>query len=69
VLAFVAGATNAGVFLAVGTYTSHLTGVVSSLADHLVLGNLALAVVSIGALGAFFTGRHDDGMAGQLGAA
>ena len=56
VLAFVAGATNAGGFLAVGTYTSHMTGVVSSLADSLVLGELALAAASIGALAAFLLG-------------
>ena len=56
VLAFVAGAANAGGFLAVGTYTSHMTGVVSSLADHLVLGNLALAAASIGSLAAFLLG-------------
>lgn len=56
VLAFVAGAANAGGFLAVGTYTSHMTGVVSALADHLVLGELALAAASLGALGAFLLG-------------
>ena len=37
-LSFVAGATNAGGFLAVGQYTSHMTGVLSSVADSLVLG-------------------------------
>ena len=56
VLAFVAGAINAGGFLAVGTYTSHMTGVVSALADNLVLGNLALAAASLGALAAFLLG-------------
>lgn len=56
VLAFVAGATNAGGFLAVGTYTSHMTGVVSALADNLVLGHLALAAASLGALVAFLLG-------------
>lgn len=56
VLAFVAGAANAGGFLAVGTYTSHMTGVVSSLADNLVLGELALAAASLGALAAFLLG-------------
>lgn len=56
VLAFVAGATNAGGFLAVGTYTSHMTGVVSSLADNLVLGEVALAAASLGALAAFLLG-------------
>src|SRR5919109_1493583 len=38
VLAFVAGAINAGGFLAVQQYTSHMTGLVSSMADALVLG-------------------------------
>jgi len=56
VLAFVAGAINAGGFLAVGTYTSHMTGVVSALADNLVLGNLALAAASLAALAAFLLG-------------
>lgn len=56
VLAFVAGAANAGGFLAVGTYTSHMTGVVSSLADNLVLGNVVLAAASMGALAAFLLG-------------
>lgn len=37
-LAFVAGALNAGGFLAIGQHTSHMTGFVSSAADHLVLG-------------------------------
>ena len=56
VLAYVAGATNAGGFLAVGTYTSHMTGVVSALADQLVLGNLVLAAAALGALLAFLLG-------------
>lgn len=37
-LAFIAGAINAGGFLAIGQYTSHMTGIVSSMADNLVLG-------------------------------
>lgn len=41
-LAFVAGATNAGGFLAVKEYTSHMTGVVSSMADDLALGRMDL---------------------------
>lgn len=43
VLAFVAGAINAGGFIAVGSYTSHMTGIVSSIADSLALDHLALA--------------------------
>ena len=55
-LAFVAGATNAGGFLAVGQYTSHMTGVVSSIADNLVLGQITLALAGLIALGAFLAG-------------
>ena len=44
VLAFVAGAINAGGFLAVQQYTSHVTGMVSSLADNLSLGEFGLVV-------------------------
>lgn len=44
VLAFVAGAINAGGFLAVKQYTSHVTGMVSSLADNLAMGELGLVV-------------------------
>lgn len=43
-MAFVAGAVNAGGFLAVGRYTSHMTGVVSSLADSGAAGDLATAL-------------------------
>lgn len=43
ILAFVAGAMNAGGFLAFGQYTSHMTGIVSALADNLALGLFALA--------------------------
>jgi uncharacterized membrane protein YoaK (UPF0700 family) len=56
VLAFVAGATNAGGLLAVGQYTSHMTGILSSVADRLVLGQLALAGAGLGALLAFLLG-------------
>lgn len=55
-LCFVAGATNAGGFLAVGQYTSHMTGVVSSVADELALGNWFLAAAGVGALLAFLLG-------------
>lgn len=55
-LAFVAGATNAGGFLAVGQYTSHMTGLVSSIADSLVLGQLTVAVAALGAVVAFVAG-------------
>ena len=56
VLAFVAGAINAGGLLAVGQYTSHMTGIVSSLADNLVLGQARLALSGLIALLAFLVG-------------
>ena len=55
-LSFVAGATNAGGFLAVGQYTSHMTGVLSSVADSLVLGQATLALAGLAALLAFTLG-------------
>jgi len=55
-LAFVAGAINAGGFLAVGQYTSHMTGVIAGMADHLALGNLALVMLGLEALTAFLLG-------------
>ncbi len=55
-LAFVAGAVNAGGFLAVHRYTSHVTGLVSAIADDLVLGELALALAGILLVAVFMGG-------------
>ncbi|NYE61602.1 uncharacterized membrane protein YoaK (UPF0700 family) [Duganella sp. 1224] len=55
-LAFVAGAVNAGGFFAVGQYTSHMSGVVSALADNLALGHGALLLAGLASLAAFFAG-------------
>lgn len=55
-LAFMAGAINAGGFLTVQRYTSHMTGVVSSIADDLVLGQGLLVLAGVGALCAFVAG-------------
>jgi uncharacterized membrane protein YoaK (UPF0700 family) len=55
-LCFVAGATNAGGFLAVGQYTSHMSGIVSSVADNLVLGEVRLALAGLVAVLAFVAG-------------
>lgn len=55
-LAFVAGAANAGAFLAVGLYTSHMTGIVSSMADHLALAELRLVLGAAGAVLSFLLG-------------
>ncbi|ARP83511.1 hypothetical protein CAL12_23590 [Bordetella genomosp. 8] len=55
-LAFVAGAANAGGFLAVGQYTSHMTGIVSALADHTALGEITLVIAGMCSLLAFLVG-------------
>lgn len=55
-LTFVAGALNAGGFLALGVYTSHITGMVSTLADQVVLRNIELASMAAWAWIAFVSG-------------
>lgn len=55
-LAFVAGAVNAGGFLAVHRYTSHMTGIVSAMADDLVVGTLDVVGAGFAALMAFVAG-------------
>lgn len=55
-LSFVAGAINAGGYLAVRQYTSHMTGMVSIMADQIVLGSYELVLNALGALISFLTG-------------
>ncbi|AOR73070.1 hypothetical protein BBJ41_36560 [Burkholderia stabilis] len=55
-LAFVAGATNAGGFLAVRQYTSHMSGIVSAIADQTALGDVRLVLAGISSLGSFLIG-------------
>lgn len=55
-LAFVAGAANAGGFLAVRQYTSHMSGLVSATADNLALGSLSLALRGMAAVVSFLLG-------------
>jgi uncharacterized membrane protein YoaK (UPF0700 family) len=55
-LAFVAGAVNAGGFLAVRQYTSHMSGIVAAMADNFAIGAYALAVRGLAALTLFFLG-------------
>jgi uncharacterized membrane protein YoaK (UPF0700 family) len=61
-LAFVAGAANAGGFLAVGQYTSHMSGIVSALADNLAIGETLLVVAGLSALAAFLCGAATSAM-------
>ena len=61
-LTFVAGATNAGGFLAVAQYTSHMTGIVSAMADHVVLGEHELVLGGAGGLVSFLVGAACSAM-------
>ena len=56
ILAFIAGAINAGGFLAVQRYTSHMTGIVSAVADDLIIGSIGLALAGLVSLAAFIGG-------------
>ncbi|QBE63186.1 YoaK family protein [Pseudoduganella lutea] len=56
VLAFVAGAANAGGFIAVHQYTSHMTGIVSAMADDVAIGAFDVAAAGLAALVAFVAG-------------
>jgi uncharacterized membrane protein YoaK (UPF0700 family) len=55
-LAFVAGAINAGGFLAVQQYTSHMTGIVSEMADLIALGHYRIALFGLACLATFIGG-------------
>jgi len=56
ILALVAGAVNAGGLLAVQRYTSHMTGVISAMADNLATGGFALALAGLASLLSFVLG-------------
>lgn len=55
-MAFVAGAVNAGGFLAVGHYTSHMTGVASTMADMMALGDMETALAALAMMLSFMAG-------------
>ena len=55
-LAFTAGAINAGGYLVVRQYTSHMSGIVSSIADNLAVGALEPVLLAAAALAAFLAG-------------
>lgn len=55
-LAFVAGATDAGGYLAVRQYTSHMSGLVSTMADDTAFGRVALVIAGLAGLFSFLTG-------------
>lgn len=55
-LAFIAGATNAGGYVAVKQYTSHMSGIVSAMADNLALCEIGWTAAGLSALLAFLAG-------------
>ena len=55
-LAFIAGAINAAGFLAIGRYTSHMSGVISAIGDDLALGNLIAVLTGLTLLVSFVCG-------------
>jgi len=55
-LALIAGTLNSVGFVAVSVYTSHMTGLTASVADHLVLGSFSLVWVGVEAISAFVLG-------------
>ncbi|MBC8119605.1 MAG: DUF1275 domain-containing protein [Burkholderiaceae bacterium] len=55
-LAFVAGATNAGELLAAQQYTSHMTGIVSEMADNIALGRYGMVLTGLGRVTSFVLG-------------
>lgn len=55
-LTFIAGAINAGGFLAVGQYTSHMSGILSAMADNLALGGIGLVLLGLAAFLPFVAG-------------
>lgn len=66
-LAFVAGAINAGGFVAVQQYTSHMTGMVSAAADGLAMGTTRALMTAAGALLSFIAGAASTALLVQFG--
>src|SRR5690606_6931651 len=56
ILAFIAGAVNAGGFLAIQKYTSHMTGIISGIADDLAISEFKVVLAGVVALSCFVAG-------------
>jgi uncharacterized membrane protein YoaK (UPF0700 family) len=55
-MAFVAGAVNAGGFLAIARYTSHMSGIISAIGDDLALNDFIAVLGGISLLLSFLFG-------------
>lgn len=62
-LAFVAGGANAGGFMVVHQYTSHMSGIVSGMADSLIIGQMDVALLGAGSFFAFVCGAATSAFA------
>lgn len=56
IMALIAGAVNAGGFLAIQRYTSHMTGIISGIADDLIVNDFTVVLAGIAALVCFIAG-------------
>jgi uncharacterized membrane protein YoaK (UPF0700 family) len=56
IMALIAGAVNAGGFLAIQRYTSHMTGIISGIADDLIVSDFIVVLAGIAALLSFMAG-------------
>ncbi len=65
-LAFVAGAINAGGFLAIHQYTSHMSGIVSSMADNLAIGSFHLVLLGGASVISFLAGAASTSLMVRL---
>ena len=61
-LAGIAGAVNAAGFYAAGLYSSHMTGTVSTMADHLALGEMAAFGMAMAIVATFVAGAMVSAM-------
>ncbi len=66
-LTFVAGAINAGGFMIVGQYTSHMSGIVSAMADHAALAMGQVVLAGLLALLSFMAGAAHSAWLINLG--
>ena len=66
-LAFVAGAVNAGGYLAVQSYTSHMSGTVSRAADEWALGHTVAALAAVSCVAFFALGAFCSALLVSLG--
>jgi uncharacterized membrane protein YoaK (UPF0700 family) len=66
-MAFVAGAVNAGGYLAIARYTSHMSGIIAAIGDDLALNHLVAVLGGLSLLFAFILGAGTTAIIVQWG--